>query len=285
MMKKMVCSMALVAGLISLVQSVPAQDFKGTPKPTIQDYGPFTEMKPEMMFRNNAITPASGMCGNPARRCLFYGGDFVFNPLGPPSLPNALANETSTVIAGSPYGAAVWVPFRVPKGESWEVTGLFTNNLASFGVLDQFPTAPTAAAFWSVNVAVSAGNPGTVIASGTSAATSTPTGRAAFAMFEYTVQVTGLSFVLTPGEYWLSVVPLCTNTSDPYCEGAWFESDVEYVNVKPTNAFGPPEPLYASFFDSPFFGFTFNPTNGPLGACSGFRCDAFSAGVLGRIAE
>ena len=196
-------------------------------------------------------------------------------------MPNGLANETTTVISGTPYGAAVWVPFRVPAGQTWEVTGLFSNNQAIFGVLDQFPTAPTAAAFWSVNQGVSAGNVGTVIASGTSAATSTPTGRAGFGLNEYTVQVTGLSFVLTPGEYWMIVVPICTNTGDPYCGGVWFESDVEYVNVRPTNAFGPREPLYASLFDSPFFGFTFTPANGPLGVCMGFGCDAFSAGVLG----
>jgi hypothetical protein len=38
----------------------------------------------------------------------------------------------------------------------------------------------------------------------------------------------------------------------------------------------------ASFFDSPLFGLSFNPTNGPLGACAGDGCDAFSAGVLGK---
>ena len=46
--------------------------------------------------------------------------------------------------------------------------------------------------------------------------------------------------------------------------------------------FGPPEPLEASFFDSPFFAASFDPANGPLGACGGYGCDAFSAGVLGK---
>jgi len=281
MVKKMVCSMALVAALIPFVPSASAQKFTGPPKPTIQDYGPFTEMKPEMMFKNNAPQPAPGMCGNPARHCLFYGGDFLLDPFYPPNLPDGLANETTTFVSGVPYGAAVWVPFTVPAGQTWSVTGLFTNNFASFGVLDQFPTAPTAAAFWSVNEGVAAGNAGTVIASGTSAATSTPTGRSGFGLFEYTVQVTGLGFVLTPGEYWMIVVPLCTNTANPFCSGAWFETDVEYLNVRPKNAFGPPEPVDASFFDSPFFAFTFGPTNSGVGACMGFGCDAFSAGVLG----
>jgi len=285
MVKKMLCCIALLAALIPFVQSAPAQDYKGTPKPTIQDYGPFTETKPEMMFRDHSRNPDPGKCGNPAGPCLFYGGDFVDNPLGPPSLPNALANETTTVVFGTPYGAAVWVPFTVPAGETWDVTGLFTNNLAAYGVLDQAPAAPTAAASWSVNEGVLPGIAGTVVASGTSAATSTPTGRGAFSLQEYTVQVTGLDFVLTPGEYWMSVVPLCTNTGDAFCPGVWFESDVEYVNLKPRNAFGPPEPIDASFFDSPFFFFTFGVANGGVGACAGFGCDAFSAGVLGTVSK
>ena len=120
------------------------------------------------------------------------------------------------------------------------------------------------------------------MASGISAATSTPTGRAAFNLREYTVQVTGLTFDLTPGSYWMIVVPLCANTGDPFCTGTWFQSDVEYINVKPRNAFGPPEPIDASFFDSPFFAMTFFPANSPVGACLGSGCDAFSPGVLGQ---
>ena len=106
-------------------------------------------------------------------------------------------------------------------------------------------------AYWSINEGMFAGNAGTVVDSGTSPATSTPTGRAAFELSEYTVQVTGLSITLTAGTYWMTVVPICTNTANPYCDGMFFESDVEYINTTPTNAFGPAEPLDASFFDSP----------------------------------
>ena len=81
------------------------------------------------------------------------------------------------------------------------------------------------------------------------------------------------------------MVPVCTNTADPYCDGVFFLSDVEYINTTPTNAFGPPEPVDASFFDSPYFLLSFNPTEGPLGACAGFGCDAFSAGAIGRRAK
>ena len=282
MAKRAFCSIALATALIPFAQPAAAQNYKGTPKPTIQDYGP-----PVGNVQNKNMTarpPASGECGNPAANCLFYGGDFVFNPLYPTGLPNGLANETTELVPGTPYGAATWVPFTVPAGEIWLVTGLFTNDFSTYGVLDQ-GSEPTAVAAWSINQEVFPGNAGTVIDSGTSPATSTPTGRADFGLFEYTVQVTGLSLTLTPGSYWMSVVPVCTNTADPYCDGVFFLSDVEYINTTPTNAFGPPEPVDASFFDSPVFGLSFDPTNGSPGACAGEGCDAFSAGAIGRRAK
>jgi len=258
---------------------VAAQDYKGTPKATVQEYGPFKN--PQYTNRNVIVENAAGRCGNPAGTCLFYGGDFTPNLLGPPFLNNALANESTTVIPGSPYGAATWVPFTVPAGDTWAVTGLFSNNMSTYGVLDQ-GVQPLSAAYWSINEGIYAGNPGTVVASGTSAATSTATGRAAFGLTEFTVQVTGLSVTLTGGSYWLAVVPLCTNTADPFCGGVFFLSDVEYIDSRPMNAFGPAEPVDGAFFDSAFFGVTFEPSNGGAGACAGDGCDAFSAGILGK---
>jgi len=284
MMKKTVCSIALAAALVPFVQSAPAQNYKGTPKPAISDYGVYKEAKtspsPTSAAPASSSDTKAGTCGNPAARCLFYGGDFAYDPLGS-TVANGVANENNTFVSGIPYGAAVWVPFTVPAGETWEVTGLFTNNLSAYGVLDQAPTEPYSAATWSINEGVEPGLAGTVVASGTSAATSTPTGRFGFGLLEYTVQVTGLSFTLTPGTYWLSVVPLCTNTADPYCGGVFFLSDVEYINSPAAQAFGPAEPADAAFLDSTYFGLSFDPTNGPLGACGGLGCDSFSAGVLG----
>jgi hypothetical protein len=278
MVRRACYTIALTAAMISFGQLASAQNYTGTPKPTVQDYGPFGK---NVKFRNTTANAPAGKCGNPARNCLFYGGDFVFNPLYPPALANGLANENTTFITGTPYGAATWVPFTVPAGQTWDVTGLFTNNQASFGVLDQ-GTQPTSVAYWSINQGMFAGNAGIVVASGTSPATSTPTGRGVFGLAEFTVQVTGLSLQLTAGSYWMAVVPICTNVANPYCGGVFFLSDVEYINTKPKNAYGPPEPLDAAFFDSPFFGAVVIPTNGPIGACGGFGCDAFSAGVLGH---
>jgi len=285
MVTKIICRAALLtASMAFACQSAVAQNYRSLPpKQSIQQYGPFTNSP----VKSSAVSPSStestsgASCGNPAGHCLFYGGNFLDNPLYPPSLPNGLANESDLLVPGSPYGAAVWVPFTV-TGKDWEVTGLFTNNFASYGVLDQAPNTPGSAAFYSINTGVAAGEAGTVIASGTAAATSTATGRGAFGLNEYTVQITGLSFPLAPGSYWMAVVPMCTNTADPYCDGVFFLSDVEYLNVTPAGAEGPAEPLDAAFFDSPAFGYSFYPANGPLGACFGNGCDAFSAGVLGE---
>ena len=277
---------ALAATLVPFTQMVAAQNYSGTPKRTIQDYGPFpaTTVKPATTEASRATAPPSGKCGNPVTACLFYGGDFLDSPVYPPFLANGLANENTLEIPGTPYGAAVWIPFTVPAGQTWDVTGLFTNNLSTYGILDQ-GTEPTAVASWSINEEVIAGSPGVVVDSGTSPATSTATGRSAFDLTEYTVQVTGLSETLGPGTYWLSVVPVCTNSANPYCGGIFFTSDVEYLNTTPVNAYGPVEPLDESYFDSPIFGSSFEPVWGPAGAAGGDGGDAFSAGVLGKIAS
>jgi len=288
MVKTALCLIALAGALVLFAQPAAAQTYTQKPaKRTIQDYGPFANVAKSPTTTIAPLTKSgsgTAKCGNPAAACLFYGGDFLNDPLYPPFLPNGLANESTLLVFGTPYGAAVWVPFTVPEGQTWYVTGLFTNNLSSFGVLDQ-GTEPIAVAAWSINEEVFAGNPGTVVDSGTSPATSTPTGRAAFGLTEYTVQVTGLSITLTAGTYWLSVVPICSNSADPYCDGVFFLSDVEYLNTTPANAYGPAEPIDSSFFDSPAFGLSFDPTNGAPGACGGDGCDAFSAGVLGTEAK
>jgi hypothetical protein len=274
MVKKTLCTLALVAALIPFVcRSAAAQNYQGPPKPAISDYGPFTNALPPV---NPDTKPAqAGTCGNPAGTCLFYGGDFS------PTytfLANGLANENDTLIGGVPFGAATWVPFTVPAGQTWSVTGLFTNNFSSYGVLDQNGKS---VAYWSINQGLLPGHGGTVVAKGLSSATSTLTGRSDFDFEEYTIQVTGLSVTLASGSYWLAVVPVCTNQDDPFCSGEFFLSDSEYVDTLPANAFGPAEPIDTAFFDSSYFGITWEPTGGAVGACGGIGCDVFSAGVLG----
>lgn len=281
MLKKMVWLLGVTLGGIVCVSA--AQDYSSAPpKASIQQYGPFTNSNSKSgtgTTKSNGANSTS--CGNPEGNCLFYGGDFLYNPLYPPFLPNGLANETDLLTTGSPYGAAVWVPFTVPAGKGWKVSALFTNNQATYGVLDQTPNTPASAAYYAVSSGVAAGTPGTMIAAGVAAATSTPTGRSAFGLNEYTIQVSGLDFELAPGNYWMVVVPICTNAGNPLCFGRFFLSDVEYLNVLPQNALGPVEPFDDSFFDASIYGSLFEPTYSPAGACFGDGCDAFSAGVIG----
>ncbi len=129
---------------------------------------------------------------------LWYNGDFN----GVTGLTNGTyATETSFPTA------RVYDDFVVPLGMVWNVDTVWTNNL----VYGNFSKAD-----WSILTGVSAGNGGTVVASGISDVTPTPTGRKAFGMYEYTFQVTGIHVVLTPGTYWLSVAPMGDQSAYAY---------------------------------------------------------------------
>ena len=60
-------------------------------------------------------------------------------------------------------------------------------------MLDQAPNQPISAAYWAIQEGIEPGFAGTIVASGTSAATATPTGGSAFDLDEYTIEVQGLS--------------------------------------------------------------------------------------------
>jgi hypothetical protein len=188
--------------------------------------------------------------------CLFYGGD-----LG--SGANGLANEKDILV---PDGAEVLVPFDVPASQQWTVTGLFTNDLSNVGLLDP-PKA-----LWSMRKGVRTGNCGTVVASGSRAATFKPTGRGGNGFDEYTALTKIKAVVLPPGRYWLTAVPECTNGQDSNCgQARYFASS---FSGKPKHAYGPKEPC-ASFFNSPISGTNCQPV------FEKNHCGGFSAGVLG----
>ena len=206
--------------------------------------------------------------------CLFYGGNF--DPDGPS--PNALLNQNAYFLGN----AAVYVPFAVPPNQTWTVGGFFSNNLSSNAKLNP-PQIE-----WSVSTGISQGNAGTVVASGTSQATLTPTGRSWDGMNEYTVLGRlnpGQVFTLTPGHYWMTAAPVCTNSGPGGCEGVTFlMSDVEDVPPPQAKGF---ESLDESYWNVPGSTvYNFAETGGPNGICSqpggGSGCDKFSAGLLGR---
>ncbi len=263
MVKQVLCSIALVAGLIPFLGgSVAAQE---PPKPAISDY--FLVRPSPRVMSEDFPKPQDKPADPPdyCRPCLFYGGDF--DPSDP--LADGLWNGDSLLASGE-----VLVPFTIPKDQIWLVTGLFTNNLSSSSVIDPKK------ANWSISKGVTTGSGGHTIASGTARATYTPTGRSGFGLTEYTVLVqTPTVIVLGPGTYWLTVVPLCTNSADSACDALFYESDTE--ESPPLNHYGPLEPNDLSYFNSASFGYTYAPAWGASGVCGGIGCDRFSAGVLG----
>jgi hypothetical protein len=197
--------------------------------------------------------------------CLFYGGDFDPN--------NATSNVLGNSLAKG-FPAATYVPFYVPSGQTWTIGGLFSNNMSTISFLDPPEVV------WSISSGISQGNPGTVIASGKNAATWAPTGRTW--QNGYYTEYTALALlkpqefvVLTAGVYWMTAVPVCTNSS---CgEVRFFISDVEDVPAPNHKGVQPNDDSYFVWEGGSYF---FAPAWGPSGPCQG-GCDKFSAGLLG----
>ncbi len=119
----------------------------------------------------------------------------------------SLTNQVS--ITGGAAENLFFEDFAVPDSAGWQVDSVFSNNFSVSG-------APSKAN-WAILSGVSAGtsqsNLGTVIASGLSDTTVTPTGRTATNSSnsvpnpEYTFTVSGLNISLEPGKYYLTVTP------------------------------------------------------------------------------
>lgn len=208
-------------------------------------------------------TGAAPGCG----ACFVYGGDIDPNS----SQANGLASEKDVVVS---QAETVWAVV-IPPGHSAVVSDLEANFLTLGCVIDP------AQADWDVRTGVSNGNGGTVVASGTTAASITATGRSAFGLIECRVSVTLPSALnLSAGTYFFGVVPYCTNSGNGTCAGGqrFFLSDSP--DQPPLNGKHYPQPDN-SFFDSSYFGYTWAPTWGASGACGGVGCQRFSAGLVG----
>jgi len=268
MVKKVLCSLALVAALVSLVSlSASAQDTRAT--------GPAAAVSERVIVPPSPgkwiaplLVPSSGT-NQPAKcsPCLWYAGDLN------PSASNAqgFADENTLLVPTTTTYAA----FQVPAGQNWAVTGALVNVLSNnHGVLDPKQ------AVWAITTGISSGNAGTTIATGTATAFVGPTGRVAFGLTEYTVDVTFPKVALmgkgpVSSAYWISVVPQCTNSGDSSCSSAeFFLSDTDL-----TNAFGPATPKFAGFFNSSYFGYNY----APLCTVNTLGCEYSSAGVMGTI--
>ncbi len=137
---------------------------------------------------------------------------------------------------------------------------VFSNNLASTNI---------SSATWEIRQGVSAGNGGTLIASGTTLTPQvTETGRSGFGFIEFMVQVNDLDVHLDPGTYWLNVTPV-----DNLDGGRSFDSTTSGASCVGT----PCGDNDTAFLDSTLFGAFFEPVI-DFGAFSDF-----SMGVNGEV--
>jgi hypothetical protein len=210
----------------------------------------------------NMRAPAqAGVHGNPphttqtppsyCKPCLFYAGDFDSSA----SDANGLANEVDVLVS---TGAATYTPFIVPKGKTWTVTGLFTNNFMTAEVID-----PRMAPYEvRKSIPKSGGSGGQVVCHGRKPATLVQLG--ACQDFGFGCYATIVSTIkgcrLRSGKYWVSVVPYCTNTHDSACENG-YRAFVANDDGAMAHRFGPLEPANDSFFNSVYFGAVWQPSS------------------------
>jgi hypothetical protein len=183
--------------------------------------------------------------------CLFYAGDFDSTA----SDANGLTNEFDLIVS---TGAAVYTPFIVPKGKTWTVTGLFTNNGIVYGtqVLD-----PKVIPYEiRKGIPKDGGNGGKLVCHGRKLGTLTLSQEDADELFIYATQVRHIKGCHLPaGKYWLSVVPYCTNKNDHNCVD--WRMFVMNDDGAMANRYGPLEPANNSFFNSAFFGAVWEPSS------------------------
>lgn len=191
---------------------------------------------------------------------VWYGGDFDGR--------NGLISQTTVGLDGMVYD-----DFNLAFNTN--VTGVFANYL-DFGAV--YTTAS-----WEIRSGMSAGNGGTLEASGSGATTTIATGRTGFNLTEFQVTVAGLNVNLAAGNYWLGFALDSSNTA-----GAGYISTTSGADLGPG---GDPNPVVTgspiangnSFFNSTFFLANYLPTFDP-GALGAGTWD-FSMGVNGIVPE
>jgi hypothetical protein len=143
----------------------------------------------------------------------FAGGTSLYWYNGDPDFGGELINETGRSIGS----AFVFDDFVVGAG-GVNITGVFSNDtlapvsgLISPGNQGSSGVLGISTASWQIRSGVSAGNGGTLIASGDGTASFTDLG-AGVGGEVYTVDVNGLNVNLLAGTYWLSVAPDISNS-------------------------------------------------------------------------
>jgi len=166
---------------------------------------------------------------------------------------DAISNQTATSATG--VDGAIYEDFIVPAGQKWTITSAWSND-----VENPFFTSPRVSSVaWSIHSGVSAGHAGTTVASGTAtgsnateAADGTSVVFAPFSANQETITAKGLSVVLNPGTYWLSVAPVTTGADDSF----FYVSTTSGLNAVGT----PPGNDGNSYFNSVADGDNYIPT-------------------------
>jgi hypothetical protein len=278
MMKKLVCSTALLVTLAMLFSGLALAQHNPLPTITNRPQGLTGKAVP------SAIAPATAP---KVKNILFYGGD------GDPNSPyaNGLWTNDSSYYEES---ASVYSPFLVLKSinaPKWSVSALFTQ-------VEYAPFPPKVdAAEWAIVIINKTAAPptSTVVCSGVDdSPVLTDTGRNYFSdpsigflgYEEYTTAVHVAGCTLIPltdpesqgnyAEYWESVTPVTGGADGSYDQLA-YESNVP--DPSRPNHIGTLEP----YNDSYFIGVAFDEPNliNTINLCGIPSCSLFSAGVAG----
>jgi len=126
--------------------------------------------------------------GMPTGTVGWYNGDWISG------IPGVL----NSYVSGEQFNR-VYDDFVVPAS-GWTVAGVFAHTRLTSAAVTQ--------ASWEIRSGVSAGNGGTVVASGIGTATVTETLPEGDGSYIYLIEVDGLSVTLPTGKYWLSVAPV-----------------------------------------------------------------------------
>jgi hypothetical protein len=177
------------------------------------------------------------MTGTSFADTLWYNGDF--NTAIPSLIKNDYQSSTN-------YGM-VYDDFIVSEG-GWTIDSVWSNNRI-YGT--EVPNVTIAN--WEIRSGVSAGNGGTLVASGSGTPTLNFLGYSG-TYTHYQVLFSGLSVPLTPGTYWLGVAPVLSN------------SETYIVATSGANAVGEPQGNNRnSFWDSNYGYFSASEFGDPLG--------------------
>jgi hypothetical protein len=196
--------------------------------------------------------------------CLFYGGDLDPNDQNAAGMSD---ENTLLIVGGSNTYGAITTPRSVT------VSGILVNVQASTAFDPQTAT-------YDIRSGITDGNGGSEIASGSGAIQVAATGRNFLGFNEFTVEV-GVNppVVLSPGTYWFSVQPQCTNTLDGSCSvGRIFVSN---TTSGTNNMAGQAQPQNQMFFNSAFFGFNYANWCDPSLGFNSRQCGMLSFGLIG----